>query len=195
MLPEELIGVTNGRGGKDNVTVVVVRAENEARRVDLDRTEKVGVQLEVLKALPFFQYLRHREILAVVNICEARSLEENEQVITEGEADDSLYVILDGRLEVSRGGAVIATLEIGSHFGEMALLSARPRSASVRAVVPSRVFVIHRVRLFDLIKKDPTLGVKLLWCLARGLSLRLDDTSEELSGARTLVGDLQEVPF
>lgn len=75
-----------------------------------------------------------------------RSLERGETVFTEGDAGDSLFMILSGRVEVlKRFGAeprVVRRLGPGEYFGEMALLGRHPRSATTRAVTPLDVLVL-----------------------------------------------------
>jgi CRP-like cAMP-binding protein len=64
----------------------------------------------------------------------------------------------------------------------MALFNDRPRSATVKALTRGRLLVMERGRFNDLVNKEPQLGVKLLWCFAQVLSLRLDDASGMLYG-------------
>jgi hypothetical protein len=59
----------------------------------------------------------------------------------------------------------------------------------VRALCLSRLLVIERSKFNDLVRKEPVLGVKLLWSLAQVLSYRLDETSDLLVGARGEHGD------
>jgi CRP-like cAMP-binding protein len=65
----------------------------------------------------------------------------------------------------------------------MALFNNRPRSATIEALERSRVLVMDRSRFNELIRKEPQLGVKLLWAFAQVLSLRLDETSVQLYGS------------
>src|SRR5690606_3524978 len=71
--------------------------------------------------------------------------------------------------------ADIALLRAGDHFGEMALLSRRPRSATVHTLMKSRLLTLERDRFYELLQGDPVLSAKFLWRLAQTLSLRLDD--------------------
>ena len=47
--------------------------------------------------------------------------------------DDAFFIILDGRVLLSKGGVMLAELDAGSHFGEMAMVDKAPRSASATA--------------------------------------------------------------
>ena len=57
----------------------------------------------------------------------------------------------------------------------MALLSQRPRSATVRAETKCRLLALDRPQFYHLLQQDSVLATKFLWRLAQTLSLRLDD--------------------
>jgi serine/threonine protein phosphatase PrpC/CRP-like cAMP-binding protein len=196
-VPGRLIDLANERGGKDNVTILVVRAAAEAERAEeADRTESMAVRFDVLRSVSIFHYLNHREMLEILNISKTKVFEAGQAVIEEGSLDDGLYVALDGKLVVIRDAIRVAELLRGSHFGEMALLRERPRSATVRAEERTTLLVLHRQPFFELIRSEPALGVKLLWSMARALSNRLDDVTAQLALASpTLEIDLESMPF
>ena len=118
----------------------------------------------------------------MLNVARAQDIEKGEVVLHEGDSGDSLFAILNGRFVVTRAGQPITWLERGSHFGEMALFNNRPRTATITAGERSRVLIMDRARFNELIKKEPLLGVKLLWAFSQVLSLRLDETSVQLYG-------------
>ena len=90
----------------------------------------------------------------------------------------------------------IAELRAGGHFGEMGLIDNAPRSATVRATEPTRVMVIARADLMNLMKRESILAVKLLWSFVQVLSDRLRATNSELSEARQELAVAQAVqPF
>ena len=60
----------------------------------------------------------------------------------------------------------------------MALLSRRPRSATVVTKTPARLLVLERERFNDLVQREPTLACKFLFKLAQTLSTRLGDCNE-----------------
>jgi serine/threonine protein phosphatase PrpC len=179
-LPQQLIDVANDRGGRDNITCLVIRAEGSADdpATDQVRSTEVNLQVETLRFITLFEPLDMKELLAVLEYLRVERSGTGEVIVREGEASDSLYILVEGHLEVLRGDSVIAELDKGSHFGEMALLSQRPRAATVRATTPSRLLVLDRAAVEDLVKREPALGVKFLWRLAQVLSLRLDQANE-----------------
>jgi CRP-like cAMP-binding protein len=63
----------------------------------------------------------------------------------------------------------------------MSLFRDRPRSASVVAITACKLLRIERARLFELVRKEPVLGIKVMWSVAQALSTRLDDVSALLA--------------
>ncbi len=183
-VPSQLVDLANARGGSDNITTLVVHAESEGSDPveDRNRTTEVNLKLDTLRDIALFRNLEMKELCLVLNIVRAQTVEKHEIVVEEGASGDALYAIIEGRLAVSRGGADIATLDRGSHFGEMALFNNRPRTATVKALESSRLLVMDRARFNELIRKEPALAVKLLWSFAQVLSLRLNETSDQLFG-------------
>lgn len=74
-------------------------------------------------------------------------------------------------------GQTVADLEAGRHFGEMALLNRRPRTATVIARLASRLLVLDREAFSALMAQEPLIAAKFLWALSQSLSLRLDDAT------------------
>lgn len=183
---QRLVDLANARGGTDNVTALVLRAEADGTGdddADRSRTTEVNLKLDTLKDIKLFANLDLGELCKVLNVVRAQEVEKGEVVLREGEPGDSLYAILEGKFVVTRAGQAITWLSTGAHFGEMTLFNNRPRSATLEALEKSRVLVMERGRFVELLQKEPQLGVKLLWTFAQVLSLRLDETSVQLYGA------------
>jgi CRP-like cAMP-binding protein len=104
-----------------------------------------------------------------------------ETVVREGEPGGDLFVVLEGEVAIEQHGLAIALVGPGGHFGEMGLVDAGPRSASVRVRKPLRAMIIHRDAMMALMQREPTLAVKLLWAFVQVLSQRLRATNTELS--------------
>jgi serine/threonine protein phosphatase PrpC len=179
-----LVDLANERGGGDNVSTVVLRAvgENEDEVGDTTRTTEVNLKLDTLRHVVLFRHLDMSEQCKVLSIVRAVDVAPGDVIMREGETSDALYAIIKGQIDVERSGASIRVLQAGEHFGEMALFNARPRSATVRAKTSARLLVVERVRFNELLRKEPQLGVKLLWSFAQVLSLRLDDATSMLYG-------------
>jgi CRP-like cAMP-binding protein len=92
--------------------------------------------------------------------------ETGERIVCQGERGDCMYVIQSGKVEVVRevpGGSVrLAVLEKGDLFGEMALFSDEPRSATVRALGEARVLTIDKRGFLKRVHQDPSLAFRIL---------------------------------
>ena len=183
---QSLVDVANARGGSDNVTALVLRADSDGdaiNDVDRNRTTEVNLKLDTLRDIKLFNALDLGELCKVLNVVRVQEIEKGEVVLREGEPGDSLFAILEGKFVVTRSGQAVTWLTTGTHFGEMTLFNNRPRSATIEALEKSRVLVMDRARFVELLQKEPMLGVKLLWAFAQVLSLRLDEASLQLYGA------------
>jgi CRP-like cAMP-binding protein len=96
---------------------------------------------------------------------------EGEIIFKEGEEGDRMYVIQSGKVEITKrtisGDLIIATMESGEIFGEMALFDRLPRSATAKALGDARVLSIDKKKLFSTITEDPTLVFKILESMSR----------------------------
>ena len=103
-------------------------------------------------------------------------------LVNEGDATDSLYVVLAGRVKVFLSGedgkeVVINTIGAGDYFGEL-VLDGGPRSASVMALEPCRFFVIPRGDVEGLVERNPAFARDLIYKLigkVRSLTSRVRD--------------------
>jgi small-conductance mechanosensitive channel/CRP-like cAMP-binding protein len=101
-------------------------------------------------------------------------------VVRQGDAGDSLFVVAEGRVEVSvhaPGGGPersLATLGPGDYFGEMSLLTGAPRSATIRTAGEVGLVILHKDALRPLLVADPTVPERLSKTLARRQAERDD---------------------
>ena len=178
-----LIELANKKGGKDNITAVLVRlGEGDAK--DSVRARRLALKRDVLLKMPLFQRLNERELLRVMQVVEVIGYQPGETVVKEGERGDELFILLSGRCQIARGETVLMEVGPGDHFGEMALIRAMPRSATVTAIEPAELIALRRTDFFEILRKEHELAVKLLWQFLGVLADRLDQTTRDLSSAR-----------
>jgi serine/threonine protein phosphatase PrpC/CRP-like cAMP-binding protein len=177
-----LVTLAKERGGKDNITVVIVRLGGDVQ--DDDRAKRLALKREVLARMPLFARLSDRELLRVMQSVEVRTYEDEQIVIREGDKGDELFIVLSGKVTVSRGGEVLTRFGAGEHFGEMALIRAVPRSATVKADGPAELIAIRRTDFFEILRSEHEIAVKMLWQFLGVLADRLDATSSELRHAK-----------
>jgi serine/threonine protein phosphatase PrpC/CRP-like cAMP-binding protein len=195
-IPAAFIDLANERGGKDNITTVVVRMfDPEGKASEL--TEEVNLKIETIRNMPVFKFLVYKELVRILNITKVVDVKAGEPIIKEGEQGEELYIVLKGEVKVHKGETDIVTLGDGAHFGEMALIDKARRSADVSAVTATQLLKISRSDFFQIIRNEPPLASKLLWSFLQVLSDRLRTTSEELSDAKeeAAMEDLTEELF
>jgi len=116
-----------------------------------------------------------------------------EYVFREGELGTEMYIIHEGQVEIlNRVGdeeRLLAVLEKGDFFGEMALLEDRPRAASARALTATRLLQINGSTFDQMLRDNPEIAVRMM----RKLSRRLRETDDLLKAAMGS-GDHQPVP-
>jgi serine/threonine protein phosphatase PrpC len=178
-----LIDLANARGGKDNITVILVRLGEEGA-FDEARARQLSLKREMLAKMPIFARLSERELLRVMQAVEVRAYGDGDTVIREGDRGDELFIVMTGQVAVQRGGALLTRLGPGEHFGEMALIRSLPRSATVLAEGATELIAIKRADFFEILRKEHELAVKMLWQFLGVLADRLDATSNELRAAR-----------
>jgi PPM family protein phosphatase len=190
--PDRFVTLANERGGKDNITAVVVACGGDPTTASEEVAEAQS-RMEALKKIPLFRHLTYKEQTAVLSTASTRSFPGGREIVTENQPGEELYVVIRGRVSVEKAGVEIAELRAGGHFGEMGLIDNAPRSATVRAIEPTRVMVIARADLMGLMKRESILAVKLLWSFVQVLSDRLRETNNELSESRQELAAAQAI--
>ncbi len=94
---------------------------------------------------------------------------------SEGERGHEFAIVLSGTADVIQGGTVVATLDQGGHYGEMALIDDGPRTATIIARTPMSLAVVGPREFRQLLEEVPALSLAIMRGLAR--RLREVDTS------------------
>jgi CRP/FNR family cyclic AMP-dependent transcriptional regulator len=107
-------------------------------------------------------------------------------VFREGEVGDKLYLILDGKIRISRqlsgmGEEALAILGVGEAFGEMSLIDDTPRSADARVHESAKLLVITREAFEDLLFIHKDLAFEILWNFIKTLSGRLREANDKMA--------------
>ncbi len=125
----------------------------------------------------FLSTLNEETIVQLSNRGFIMDLEPNSLVTREGHSEREMFVVLQGELEVLKGGTQIAKVGRGEVFGEMAFFLERgKRTASVKTLRASKIVVIKRSFIDELHEKDPDSARAILFSLGRVLAVRLDET-------------------
>lgn len=173
-VPDALVAMANNAGGKDNITAVAVQVTvdpaHHAAMLQL-RTD-FHVKIDALNSVWLFENLSFTQMNRVLEICEAVVYAVGQEVTIEGDPIGHLILVLEGELELRRGGRRVANIAGGEHVGATSL--ARPRRArgTLVALKRTHALVLRREDFGALCQARPWLGIALL----QRLALRLGDT-------------------
>jgi len=123
--------------------------------------------IDLLRKVAFLAPLGDGELHTLSDRLVERLYRRDRVVVQADDPGDSMYFIARGQAKVilSGGGGrevILATLRAGDFFGEMSLLDGRPRSASVIAIEDSRLLMLPREALMDLVRNEPEIALALL---------------------------------
>ena len=156
-------------------------------------TEDLQRAADRLATMPLFAGLAEDSLLAVAQRLLLRHIPAGELIFAEGTPGDALYLIDTGEVEIAsdsrRGSVVLARLGASDFFGEMALLTGKPRSTAARAAAHTNLWVLYRSDFEDLVNRHPAISLTL----SKALSQRLADmdrrfTENHLRGLGLLTG-------
>lgn len=131
-------------------------------------------------------------------IFDMRSVESGENLITEGEPGDEMFILVHGRvritksmllkdmrlplMEIDNPRKTLATLDEASYpvFGEIALIDKDIRSATIQVLDDADFLTTSRHRFFELAQREPALGAKLLMAIAKRMAGTIRKSNGEL---------------
>ena len=142
-----------------------------------------------LRRIKSLGLLTDEQLTALACHAEVVNCAQSDVLFREGDPGDALYMILEGQMRVftkQKSGAVLflRLLDTGELFGEVALLTQTPRSASVEAVRSSTLIKLTSAGLQNLIAAQPAAATQVLYFLARVLGRQLNDLTVKLRAQR-----------
>jgi CRP/FNR family cyclic AMP-dependent transcriptional regulator len=126
--------------------------------VALGRNAKV----DLLKRVPLFAGCSKAELRELAVVADEIDLREGRTLVREGQRGREFFVLVDGTVRVSRKGRKLAELGPGDWFGEIALLTDTPRTATVTATTPIRVLVLTDRAFRRVVEWMPSIALKVL---------------------------------
>ena len=129
--------------------------------------------MELLKQVPLFAKLDKKGLQQVAQITDEIDLPAGKEMATEGDRGREFFVLLKGEAEVTKNGSRINTMKEGDFFGEIALVTKMPRTATVTATSDVDVLVITEPAFDNLLKKSPEIGRSVAEALAERVAPEL----------------------
>ena len=141
---------------------------------------------DMLLKIPIFEECTRRELAAVERILHRREFLRDEVIFHQDDPGLGMYIIESGKVAIIAEPShhVLSELEDGEFFGELALLSEAPRSATALALTPCKVLGFFQPDLFGLIERNPKLGVKIVMHLASIIGDRLRKANEQIQAVK-----------
>lgn len=153
-----------------------------------DRVAALGMNpyVEQLGNIELFAGLKQEALELIAKVATEEIHSKNEKIFRHGEVGDKLYLILDGKIRISRevpgmGEEALAVLGPGQAFGEMALLDESPRSADAVVHERCRLLTLSKDGFDDLLFLHKDLAYEVLWSVVRILIGRLRETNDKLT--------------
>lgn len=124
-------------------------------------------RLLLIQKVPIFEELRDDFLVRLAATMEELSFPANQLIVRQGDEGRSLYILASGQVKIHIGDREITKLKKEDCFGEMAVLDAEPRSASVTTLEPCECLVLTQQQLYEAIDETPDVAVNVIRLLSR----------------------------
>jgi CRP-like cAMP-binding protein len=121
-----------------------------------------NAKIELLKRVPLFERCSKRELAEIAMLADELDLPTARELTHQGAGGFEFIVIVEGQADVVRGVRVVNELGPGDFVGEIALVSGKPRTATVKTRGPARVLVITASGFRQLMRDVPSIKDKVL---------------------------------
>jgi ATP-binding cassette subfamily B protein len=143
---------------------------------------QVSVSPDRLRAIRTLADLEPDQLAATAHMCVQHFYHAGSDVFKQDDPGDKFYLIARGRFHVIRDGEVISTLEDGDCFGEIALMTDRPRNATVRAITSSTCLTLDREHFQELLRSSPRTQQRINELVEQRM---VEDAAEASQAAKT----------
>jgi signal transduction histidine kinase len=155
-------------------------------------------RIRYLSSLDLFRHFSEAELYEFLaeNVEELR-VAAGEVLCREGSPGDDMYVLLAGELKITKNGKFITSIQPVEYIGEMALIEAKPRSATVLAVEDSTLLKITRDQFQEYFSNQPKSLFSMMRTLSKRIRVNTEIIAAELEKANILIHDMknQMAPF
>jgi CRP-like cAMP-binding protein len=131
----------------------------------LSKNEKV----ELVRRVPLFAACTRAELVEVAISADEREAAEGDELTEEGKRGREFFILVEGTVAVRRAGRTLAELGAGDWFGEIAILTHKPRTATVTATAPVRLLVLSDRAFRRVVETTPRIALKVLGSVAERL--------------------------
>ncbi|MCB0277878.1 MAG: cyclic nucleotide-binding domain-containing protein [Calditrichaeota bacterium] len=138
---------------------------------------------DILQQVPFFKSLSENDIEYVVQKLEFKTYNTGAYICKIDEPGDKMFIIISGGVRVmiidaDESETEVAQLDAGNYFGEMALLTNEPRTASVLTRESSEMFILHKKDFDEIVERFPIMQIELGKIMSQRLKQNLAKAME-----------------
>lgn len=124
-------------------------------------------KVELISRVPLFAGCSGANLTRLARLADEIDVPAGRQLIREGQHGDEFFVLVQGEATVRRRGRKLTTLGPGDFFGEIAIVSDTPRTATVTTDTEARLLVITRREFLGLLREVPAVQLRVLEALAK----------------------------
>lgn len=148
-------------------------------------TPRFGLELAcaAMARSPLFHDMDPDELTRLALTMARRRFRRNEVIFHEGDPGDSLHVVVEGRIKITRESAdgaeaIVVILTPGESFGELVMLDGAPRSATATAMEPTETMTMSRSTFVELVEGGSPFRARLLAGIAQRIRRLTDQLAE-----------------
>lgn len=123
-------------------------------------------KVDMISKVPLFATCSKKDLRKIAAIADEIDLRTGKVLTRQGAPGREFFVLLEGSVDVVRDGKTVNTLGAGDFFGEVGLVSRRPRNATITATTPLRALVITDRNFRELLHDNPGISLKVLEAVA-----------------------------
>ena len=127
-------------------------------------------KIDLIRKVPLFERCSRAELKEIAMLADEVDLREGQVMTRQGTPGREFFVLLSGTADVKKGNRKVNTLGAGDFFGEIALVSREPRTATVIATSPVRALVISDRSFRRLLEDAPRVQTKVMEAMASRLA-------------------------
>lgn len=171
-VPGELIALANARGGKDNITALVIRVrpDSDDQALEFERRDDLRLALQTMERSPLFQGLSYRELARIAGYARLAHVDADEPLVSRANAKNKLWLLLQGGLQIHGVEDSKRSVVPGASLSAMTLFSPVIDDTEIVATQHSRVFTLSAGNFATLLEKKPKIAAKVMLNLLQHLA-------------------------
>ena len=171
-----ILKILNNNNEKNNISSRINNKKtNDSSSLVKKKTLSFFSLLEYLKRNDFFKITSDHKLIKICSLMIKEKYKKDDYIFKEGETGDKFYLIKKGKVNVIKNNKIIREMENGTCFGELALLSNEPRSATIQAETDCSLYILTKKNFNENIDKNMLEYLKIKISLQDNFNMTLND--------------------